>query len=112
MHLRISAALFLLTISTTLALRIPFLFRTPQKVIDPICDLPGDPSLVLSVNVDLGEQKVPIMKVRLEGKQRDRNRRIVRDGQLGRYELLKIIPPPHFVPFTPPPNPLPSSAFP
>lgn len=28
----------------------------------PFCDLPGDPSLLLTTNVDLGDQKLPIMK--------------------------------------------------
>ena len=29
---------------------------------DNICDLPGDPSLILTTNVDLGDKKLEIMK--------------------------------------------------
>lgn len=28
----------------------------------PFCDLPGDPSLILTTNVDLGDKKMEIMK--------------------------------------------------
>jgi hypothetical protein len=28
----------------------------------PFCDLPGDPSLILTTNVDLGDKKLQIMK--------------------------------------------------
>jgi len=28
----------------------------------PFCDLPGDPSLILTTNVDLGDKKLEIMK--------------------------------------------------
>jgi hypothetical protein len=28
----------------------------------PFCDLPGDPSLILTTNVDLGDKKIQIMK--------------------------------------------------
>mmetsp|Transcript_18362 Transcript_18362/g.38228 ORF Transcript_18362/g.38228 Transcript_18362/m.38228 type:complete len:165 (-) Transcript_18362:115-609(-) len=64
-----ATTLFLLSITTVAALRVPFLKRsstakgssTPK---DPICSHPGDPSLILTTNVDLGgpEAKLDIMK--------------------------------------------------
>jgi hypothetical protein len=33
-----------------------------DKVQDPICKLPGDPTFSLSTNVDLGDKKLDIMK--------------------------------------------------
>ena len=35
---------------------------TTQPHHHPFCDLPGDPSLLLTTNVDLGDQKLAIMK--------------------------------------------------
>jgi hypothetical protein len=31
----------------------------------PFCDLPGDPSLILTTNIDLGDKKIEIMKGQL-----------------------------------------------
>ena len=36
---------------------------TPEH--HPFCDLPGDPSLILTTNVDLGDKKMAIMKCEL-----------------------------------------------
>mmetsp|Transcript_10763 Transcript_10763/g.15849 ORF Transcript_10763/g.15849 Transcript_10763/m.15849 type:complete len:175 (-) Transcript_10763:26-550(-) len=33
-----------------------------QQEHHPFCDLPGDPSLILTTNIDLGEEKMEIMK--------------------------------------------------
>jgi len=35
---------------------------TPSPHRHPFCDLPGDPSLMLTTNVDLGSKKMEIMK--------------------------------------------------
>jgi hypothetical protein len=40
----------------------------------PFCDLPGDPSLILTTNVDLGSKKLEIMKGERERKKEERER--------------------------------------
>ena len=42
-----------------------FVGSRPKSVMSahhPFCDLPGDPSLILTTNIDLGDKKVEIMK--------------------------------------------------
>ena len=36
--------------------------NTSEPSHHPFCDLPGDPSLILTTNVDLGAKKLDIMK--------------------------------------------------
>jgi hypothetical protein len=39
--------------------------RRPKSAMSahhPFCDLPGDPSLILTTNIDLGDKKIEIMK--------------------------------------------------
>ena len=68
-HVSSSAAAFL---KSTSSLTMSSDHTTPSDAATPhhpFCDLPGDPSLILTTNVDLGAKKLEIMK----GKKKTRN---------------------------------------
>jgi hypothetical protein len=44
----------------------PSKMESPQQLEHPFCQLPGDPSLILTTNVDLGSAKLDIMKGELQ----------------------------------------------
>ena len=54
-----STSIFSLTMSSSSDSTTP---SAAAKLHHPFCDLPGDPSLILTTNVDLGAKKLDIMK--------------------------------------------------
>jgi hypothetical protein len=44
----------------------PSKMESPQQLEHPFCQLPGDPSLILTTNVDLGSAKLDVMKGELQ----------------------------------------------
>jgi hypothetical protein len=54
--------LVLLTLSSHLSSVSAFTMNSVSTGCHPFCDLPGDPSLILTTNVDLGDKKAGILK--------------------------------------------------
>jgi hypothetical protein len=49
-------------VSTTAAFSPPHFSATSMATQHPFCTLPGDPSLILTTNIDLGDKKMDNMK--------------------------------------------------